>query len=106
MLNSINRSISKIESNNKQKAAEIECRNNGHIFGEWQKYSWTENVMVWDSGPAGYIPVEKVKWERTCTRCKETVDKEPQELIDARKERNKQNRIKALKKELKRLEGK
>lgn len=68
VLNIVNRSLSRIESNNKQKAAEIECRNKAHFFGEWQKHSWTENVMVWDSGPAGHIPVENVKWERTCMR--------------------------------------
>ena len=51
--------------------------------------------------------VEHIAWTRSCKRCGyvESVENEPQELIDARNEKAKQNKIKKLKQQLKKLEG-
>ena len=115
VIESISKTISKIESNNLKKKIEEECKNNGHDYTEWERIEYSKyeknpylgnrDYMV----PKGreYISVNYVKWERTCKRCGfvETAHKEPQELIDKREEVNKQKEIKRLEKMLKKLKG-
>jgi len=100
-----------------QKREEIEeqCINKGHNYSDWKVISYTtreknpyfglRDYIV--SEGYEYIDVLHTKWERTCARCGfvETVKEEPQELIDKRKEQEKNARIKELKKELYRLEN-
>lgn len=115
VIESISKAISRIESNNLKKRIEEECKNKGHDYTEWERieysrcernpYLGNRDYMV----PEGreYISVDYVKWERKCNRCGfiETVEKEPKELIDKRKEENKQKEIKRLEKRLKKLKG-
>lgn len=89
-----------------QERKEEECQQEGHIFGEWKHNKWTEYTdTVIDHQHVRDFPVEHENWERTCSRCGfiDEVDHEPQELIDARKEKNEKKRIKRLESELKRL---
>lgn len=82
------------------------CETSGrHVFGEWFKKSWTTTEPVWDAGLQGSVKVPHQEWRRVCTRCgyKETSKKEPQELIDARKEAARQKKIGQLQRRLDRL---
>ncbi len=83
-----------------------QCMRESHVFGKWEHRTWTtyEDAVI-DHEHIPNYPVEHEQWERKCTRCGyiEKVDIEPQELIDERKEKNKQKRIKQLETELKRL---
>lgn len=92
------------EQENKKMMCEQEAR---HIFSEWKKATLFTEEPVWDAGLRGHVKVEHENWKRTCSRCGfvETVDKEPAELVAARKEKNKKRRIKQLKAELRRLEN-
>lgn len=92
------------EQENKEKI----CQQEGHMFGKWEHNKWTTSVdTVIDHQHVHDLPVEHENWERTCGRCGfvDTVDQEPQELIAARKEKNKKARIKRLESELKRLKN-
>lgn len=99
----------------KREAVEAECVSKGHDYSEWKKITYSSVERNPYLGlrdyivPEGkeYISVEHTKWERTCDRCGyvETVEQEPQELIDERNEENKQAKIKKLEKELKLLKG-
>ena len=83
------------EQENKEKV----CRQEGHVFGKWKHKKWTEYIdTVIDHQHIHDFPVEHENWERTCSRCGfvEKVDHEPQELIDARTEKNNKTRIKRL----------
>ena len=84
-----------------------ECENNNHILSEWKKITWTTKAVVWDAGPQGYVDVEKVRWERSCSRCGyiEKVDKEPTEVREARLEAERQEEIKVLEKRLSKLKN-
>lgn len=94
---------------------ESECARKGHDYSKWEeiKYRTSERNPYLDSRdyivPEGmeYITIKHTRWERTCARCGyvESVDQEPQELIDERNERNKKAKIKSLEEELKRLKG-
>lgn len=81
------------------------CGNEGHVFGEWKYKKWTEYIETGIDHQNVTIPIEKENWKRTCSRCGlvEKVESEPQELIDARKEKNRTKRIKRLEKQLKTL---
>lgn len=92
------------EQENKEKV----CQQEGHIFGKWIQNKWTEYIdTVIDHQHIHDFPIEHENWQRKCSRCGfvETVEHEPQELIDARKEKNKKARIKRLESELKRLKN-
>lgn len=94
--------------NNEHDIAVNTCSNKGHIFGKWKHNKWIDYVdTVIDHEHIHNYPVEKENWERTCSRCGFTmkVECEPQELIDARKEKNKKARIKRLESELERLKN-
>lgn len=94
--------------NNQHDIAVNTCSTEGHIFGKWKHNKWTVYVdTVIDHEHINNYPDEKENWERTCSRCGfiEKVECEPQELIDAKKEKNKKARIKRLESELKRLKN-
>lgn len=105
VLNVAKGEFKKIEAEETKRANEKQCREEGHIFSKWDKRTWTTKEVYWDAGPQGYIDVEHHEWNRTCSRCgfKETVDREPQELIDERKAKAKKEKIKCLEKELNKL---
>lgn len=81
------------------------CKEQGHLFNEWKERCWTTKEVYWDAGPQGYIDVEHKEWHRACERCGfvDKVDLEPQELINAREEKNRKVRIKKLESELSKL---
>lgn len=83
------------------------CKEEGHLFGNWKMNSWTTKEVYWDAGSQGTIDVPHTEWYRTCARCGfiEKVKHEPQELIAARKEKQKEEQIKKLEKKLKELKG-
>ncbi len=91
-----------------QENREKVCQQEGHIFGKWKRNQWTTYIdTVIDHQHVQNFPVEHENWERTCSRCgfADVVTHEPQELIDARKEKNKKARIKRLEQELKKLKN-
>ena len=91
-----------------QEDKEKKCQQKGHVFGKWEHIKWTSYVdTVIDHQPVHDFPIEHENWRRTCSRCGfvEKVGYEPQELIDAREEKNKQVRIKRLESELRRLKS-
>ena len=89
------------EIDNKKKI----CKNEGHNFTKWTINKWTTSEYFMEDHSEH--DVEHIAWRRSCKRCGyvESVEKEPQELIDARNEKAKQNKIKKLKQQLKKLEG-
>ena len=89
------------EIDNKKKI----CNNEGHDFTKWTTNKWTTREYFREDHCE--YDVEHIAWTRSCKRCGyvESVENEPQELIDARNEKAKQNKIKKLKQELKKLEG-
>lgn len=110
--------MSKVKKECELEASELveaECTRKGHDYSQWKeiKYKTSERNPYLNSRdyivPEGmeYITVEHTKWERTCARCGyvETVEQEPQELIDERERQNKKAKIKSLEEELKRLKG-
>ena len=108
ILKSFEKSVDDTTSQYQQDIAEATCAKCGHDFSKWKKITWNSRAVIWDAGPQGYADVENTKWERTCQRCgfvEEVLD-EPKEAYEERKEREKKDRIKALKKELSMLEGK
>ena len=90
------------EIDNKKKI----CSNEGHDFTKWTTNKWTTSEYFMEDHREH--DVEHIAWIRSCKRCGyvESVEEEPQELIDARNEKEKQIKIKELKQELKKLEGK
>ena len=89
------------------------CREEGHLFSKWIEERLTKTMTIGDAGieslytGIGTRVVKYKEWHRTCERCGfvETVEEEPQELIDARKEKNKKARVRKLENELKKLKG-
>lgn len=70
----------------------ITCQNEGHIFGKWKHKTWTTySDTVIDHQIVHDFPIEHEDWERVCTRCGflESMDVEPQELADERREKKK-----------------
>ena len=93
--------------NQENKEKKEHCKNEGHIYGEWQYKLYTKNVPVYDAGVQGYIDVECSEWYRTCQRCGyiEKSEYEPKSVTEARLEQEKQEEIKILEKRLKNLKG-
>lgn len=83
-----------------------QCEQTGHTFDEWKTYSEKKGGYDRDSGCDRYW--DDVTWFRICNNCgyKETRKSEPQEVTQARKNVEKQGRIKQLRRELKNLEEK
>ena len=83
------------------------CKNEGHVYDEWQYKLYTKNVPVYDAGVQGYIDVECSEWYRICQRCGniEKSEYEPKAVKEARKKKKKQEEIKTLEKRLKNLKG-
>lgn len=94
--------LTKYSKIQEQEDKEKICLNEGHTFKNWKKITYTTKEVFWDAGPRGFIDVEHNVWKRTCSRCGlvETVDNEPQELIDERIEKNRKARIKRLEQKL------
>jgi len=88
--------------------AESICLEEGHQFSKWEKNEWStfEDICVDHQIIHGY-KVEHQNWKRVCSRCGfvEFVEREPKELINERKEKNRQARIKRLERELKHLKS-
>lgn len=85
-----------------QEEKETKCKEEGHIFGEWEYYSWiTKEEGVIDH-QRFTENVEHRRWSRICARCgyKEITEYEPEELREARAEKARQEKIKVLEKEL------
>ena len=108
------RIISMHSDTQKHDASVQTCREEGHSFSKWVEKRLTKTVTIGDSGieslftGIGTREVKYKEWHRTCERCGfvEVTDSEPQELIDARKEKNRKSRVRKLENELKRLKGK
>ena len=108
VVNEISEIISEHISTQEQELKKQTCWKEGHVFGKWKHNKWTEyNDTYIDHEFIPNYPDKKENWERVCKRCGfiEKVEKEPQELIDARKEKNRKTRIKRLETELKRLKN-
>lgn len=92
-----------------QEEAEKICTSEGHQFSKWKK---GVDVQYEDTYiDHQFIPnyrTETTVWERTCSRCGfvERVEHEPQELIDTRREKNKQAQVRRLTKKLQQLQSK
>ncbi len=107
------RIISMYSETQKHEAIVQTCREEGHVFSKWVEKRLIKTVTVGDSGieslftGIGTREVKYKEWHRTCERCGfvETVEQEPQELIDARKEKNRKARVRKLENELKKLKG-
>lgn len=82
------------------------CNSKGHQFSKWEKITYVsyEDVCI-DHELIPNYEIKKDVWKRTCKRCGfiETVEQEPQEIIDERKQKSKQAKIKRLEKRLKKL---
>lgn len=106
ILNSFVQNVETEKKNNEHDIAVNTCSCEGHIFGKWKHNKWTDYIdTVVDHEHIHNYPIYKENWVRKCSRCGfvEKVECEPQELIDARKEKNKKARIKRLESELRRL---
>ncbi len=95
------------------------CQQNGHLFDEWEKveYKTSRQINSKDNSYYDYNPYrisyktntyeyyDEIYWIRTCKRCgySEKSLQEPKEVIEERKEREKQARIKKLERELSNL---
>ena len=89
----------------KDEAAKM-CNKEGHQFSKWRKDVVVDYEDVWiDHQLIPNYRIEKTVWKRTCSRCGyvETVEKEPQELIDEENQKKKQVEIKRLERRLKKL---
>lgn len=88
-----------------QMKKEETCKEKGHKYTDWKKSTWTTQELVWDAGPAGYIDVNHCEWTRTCKRCGlfEKSVREPDEVYEERKRKEKEEEIKRLEKRLKEL---
>ena len=90
-----------------QEETEKICTSEGHQFSTWKKVIDVQYKDVYIDHQ--FIPNYEIKttvWERTCSRCGfvEKVKQEPQELIDARQEKNKQAQVRRLTKKLQSLQ--
>ena len=92
-----------------QENKENECKQCGHNFGKWNYRKYTKYIdTVIDHQYVSNFPIETEEWKRTCGRCGfiETAFNEPEEAREERLDKEKKERIRELKKELKRLENK
>ena len=72
-----------------QENKETICKNSGHLFGNWVYNKWTNYIDAEvDNHHVHNLPIERQEWTRICSRCGhiETVQKEPQELVQKRNE--------------------
>lgn len=74
----------------------------GHV-GEWTEEKY--GIKVEDCMPDQYVPLQKIRWKRKCSRCgaEEVTDVEPKEITRAKKEKEikeLEERIRKLKSEL------
>lgn len=85
------------------------CDKEGYEFSRWKKQTITsyETAFI-DHQLIPHYKNISVIWARTCSRCGyvEKVCQEPQELIDERKEKNRQKEIKRLERRLEKLKEK
>ena len=109
IINTLMTKIEEYHQINENDNAVKTCSIEGHQFTKWEKRTWTTlEDIIWEGyGPNGKTTVEHKEWQRTCKRCGliQNSKYEPQELIDDKKEKNKQARIKKLERELKRLKN-
>ena len=84
------------------------CNMEGHTFGKWVRHTRSGSTdAVIDHQFAKNMPYEYTEWTRTCTFCGkvETTRIEPEEAKEERLEKERQDKIRKLKRELKELEG-
>ena len=97
------------------------CQQEGHTFDEWRKVEnkrfrdidsrndnyYDRNGYERKYSTQSYEKYDEVYWIRTCKRCGyiEKSLQEPEEVIEKRKEEEKQARIRTLEKELRELKG-
>ena len=84
------------------------CKREGHVFSKWKHYHWTRYIdTIIDHECVCNYPVEMHSWGRICSRCgyQESVEREPDEVWEARMKKEKNERIKVLEKELRNLKG-
>lgn len=97
-----------IKSNSHDHAVSV-CERDGHEFTEWKEDTSVRYInTVIDHMPVEGLRVENSYWHRKCTRCGyyERVEEEPIEAKQKREEKEKQQKIKSLRKQLAELEGK
>ena len=84
------------------------CQSEGHVMGEWEYDSWTsyEDTVIDHQFVHGFECYHE-EWMRTCSRCgyKEITEIEPEEVRIKREEKERQDKIKKLEKELEKLKG-
>ena len=100
------RLIGKYSDIQDQEEKEAICDIEGHVFSKWNHHAWTthEQVII-DHQYIDNYPVSHELWSRTCRRCgyQEKTEQEPSVLVSSRKRREKQEKIKTLEAELRRL---
>ena len=106
VMKTIGYDVNRILKQTEQKKIEEKCKNEGHIFSDWKHYTWKESVVGGDLGEFQKFEINKESWDRTCQLCgfKEIVYKEPESVKNDRLEKEKKEKIKQLKKELKNLQ--
>ena len=117
LLDKVSKLVRKFDADNKHNEAVSLCDEEGHIFQEWRKHECTKYISpVQAYGIEGLmmscphkpdIPIPITEWIRTCERCgfEEIVEQEPTEVRNARLAKEKKERIRKLKKEIRELEG-
>ncbi len=105
ILKSFVQNVENEKRNNEHDIAVNTCSTEGHMFGEWKHKEWTSYIDAFIDHDHVNLPVKKENWKRICSRCGfiEQTECEPQDLINARKAKNKKTRIKRLESELRRL---
>ena len=108
LLKTIGSDVNRILKQIEQKKIEEKCKNEGHTFSEWKYFIDKKTVVGGDLGDRQKFMIDEKRWERTCLLCgfKEIVYKEPECVKNIRLKKEKQERIKQLKKELKSLQNK
>ncbi len=92
-----------------QEDKEAVCRCKGHNFTKWKHNTWTTYEDGWiDHQFVNGMPSEHEDWTRTCTRCgyEEESKTEPKKVREERIQRENNERIEELEKELNELKGK
>lgn len=106
ILKSFLKKVKECEKDFSHEEAVKTCENEGHQFSKWKKaINVSYEDVVIDHQPIHNYKIESVVWQRTCNRCGhiESVEEEPQELADERRERRKKAEIKRLERKLQKL---
>lgn len=106
ILKSFLEKVSECEKDFSHEEAVKICNSEGHQFSKWKKTTHVSYEDAWiDHQLIPNYKIENVVWERTCERCGyiDSVEQEPQEVIDEKKQKRKQAEINRLERRLQKL---